>query len=530
MTGSPTSNPRINIQLLPAALVDAFADRRDVIFGQTGVSGTAVDEALNTNMHLISEAALAALFGTGDLYYRILRWRDGVSVTDGGILPILDVVAVDPAGGASAATSDVVFAGQATEDASFTISIIDEKTFTLTVDVLIGDNATAVALLLDTAIGNLADAMFTSSPSSGTLTITADDVGIIGNAFGIKIDFSIAGLTVTVAAFTSGSGTPALTTVLDPIDSIRYTGVQWPESWDNTVITTELDARFNVSNDIFDGVAFQGSTDTFANNNILADGLNSQSLVLIGNNILAADPAFGPAILTPADWVASFFMGARDKRLSTGAQIADLIIATNAPSDATGGPGLASLPYFNTELTEAVVVPPTDLYNLTEQIELENSGFTTFGPNRAGNAVIMAPVVTTFTTDSGGNANDSFHFLNFVDTGSVSREIIFNTLKSTFSQSRLTEGNIVPGRSMANARSIKGELLDIYRVLANNALTQAGNDAEAFFSANTTVEIDLATRTATINGVLPIVTQLGVINYNLALAFTIGQTGTLITL
>jgi hypothetical protein len=37
--GSPTSNPKVNIQLLPAAVVDAFEDRRDLIIGQTQGSG-----------------------------------------------------------------------------------------------------------------------------------------------------------------------------------------------------------------------------------------------------------------------------------------------------------------------------------------------------------------------------------------------------------------------------------------------------------------------------------------------------------
>ena len=233
--------------------------------------------------------------------------------------------------------------------------------------------------------------------------------------------------------------------------------------------------------------------------------------------------------MQPADWVASYFMGVRDKRLSTGAQIASNIVATNAPRDATGGPGLASLPYFNTPMRRMPVTPATYLYSGTEQIELEDAGFTSFGVNRAGNFMIMGPAVTTWTTDEAGNPNDSFHYLNYVDTASVCREIFFNVFKSTFAQSRLTEGDLQPGRAIENAASIKSKLLNIYKVLADASLVQAGSDAEAFFTDNTTVEVSLANRLVTINGVLPIVTQLGTINYNLALAFTTTQTGTLIT-
>ena len=530
MAGSPTSNPRVNIQLLAAALVDAFEDRRDVIFGQTGPGGTAVDEALNLDLHVATDAQLQTLFGTGDTYQRILAWRSGAQVSDGGILPVLDVVAIDESGTGVAAASTVQFTGSATADGEFIVSFVDEKKFPVTVVVTSGDSNTVIAAALDAALTSLVTPPFTNAVVTDTVTVTAKDKGTIGNDFGVKVTGVVAGVTVAVTAFTAGANDPVLTTILDAIDGRRYTGVAWPESWVRTVIVTEMDLRFNVANDILDGVIFQGSSDTVANNKVLVTPLNSQSLVLMGNNVNAFALDKGPSILQPADWVAAFFMAVRDKRLSTGALIADLIVAQNAPSDAVGGPGLASMPYFNTPLTDVPVTLSVNLYNSTEQIELEDEGFTTFGVNTVGNAMLMGPVVTTFTTDAAGNPNDSFHFLNFVDTGSVSREIFFRTLKATFAQHRLTEGNIVEGRAMTNELGIKGELLAIYRVLADQALVQAGAEAEAFFNDNTVVTISLATRTATINGPLPIVTQLGIINYNLSLAFTVGQTGTQITL
>lgn len=529
MVGSPTSNPRVNIQLLPAPLVDAFEDRRCIIFGQTGPGGTAVSEALNLDLHVATDAQIQALFGTGDLYWRIVAWRNGAQVSDGGILPTLDVVAIDPAAG-TAAEATVQFTGAASADGTYVVSIVDEREFSVTVAVTNGDANTVVSAALNTAIGLLTDPPFSAAVVTDTVTITTDDVGTLGNDYGIKITGEVAGLTVALTAFTGGATDPVLTSILDAIDGRRYTGAQWPESWVLTVIADEFDSRFNVANDILDGMVFQGSTDTFANNKALVAPLNSQSVVIMGNNIQADAFDKGPSILQPADWVASFFMAIRAKRLTTGALIADLIIAQNAPQDAIGGPALASMPYFNTPLSDTPVTPAVKLYNSTEQIELEDDGFTTFGVNTVGNSMLMAPVVTTWTTDAAGNPNDSFHYLNYVDTGSVCREIFFRTLKAVFSQHRLTEGNIVEGRAMTNELGIKGELLNIYRVLAGQALTQAGADAEAFFSANTTVEISLATRTVTINGPLPIVTQLGTINYNLSLAFTVGQTGTQITL
>lgn len=523
MSGSPHSNPRINIQLLPAAIIQSFDDRRDIIFGQIEGAGTAVSDALNFNMHLATEDELKTLFGTGDLFHRILQWRSGVSITGGGIVPILDVIGVDEAGGATDAENTITFAGPATADGEWVISIVDEKLFTITIPVSSGDADTVVAAAVDAAIGNLADPPFTSIVVANVVTLTAKDGGTLGNNYGIRINDGQFGQTVAISGWSGGAVDPVITGTLDAIEGRRYTGAQWPETWVTTSIADEFANRFNTPNDILDGVIFQGANDTFANATALVAPFNNQSLVFMGNNVVAETLDDGPAILQPADYAASFFMAVRDKRLTTGALIADLITALNAPLDATGGPHTASLPYFNTPMNDVPVTLTQNLFNLTEQISLEDDGFTTYGVNSAGNQMIMGAVVTTRTTDASSNVNDSFRFLNFVDTGSVCREIFFRTLKSVFSQSRLTEGNIVEGLSMTNEQSIKGELLGIYRDLSNLALTQAGPEAEEFFSDNTIVVVDLANRLATISGPLPIVTQLGTINYNLSLSFTIGQ-------
>ena len=530
--GSPTSNPRVNIQLLPAALVDAFEDRRDLIVGQRGPNGTAVSGALVTDVHLKTDAEIRGLFGAGELYWRIWSWRSAVNVANGGVIPKLDVISAAKSGTGAEATAEIAFTGPATADGTLTIAVVDERKFSFDIAVASGDTATQIGDKVDAAVAALSFPPFTSANTTGTVEFEAVDAGTIGNTYGIKVTGAVSGVGYTVTGWASGANDPVLTAILDGIEGRRYTGVSWPEFWASglSIPVDELDARFNASNAIMDGVVFHGRSATAANAKSAVASLNSQSLVVMGNNKLNATANKGPAILQPADWVAAYFMGIRDKRLSTGAQIADLIVATNAPRDATGGAALASLPYFNSPLRQTPVTGTQNIYTAAEQLELEDDGFTSFGVNVAGNAMIMGPVVTTWTTDAAGNPNDSFHYLNYVDTGSVCREIIFRTLKATFAQSRLTEGDLLPGRAIENAASIKSKLIAIYKVLADVALVQAGDDAVTFFAENTSVEVSLATRTVTINGVLPIVTQLGTINYNLALAFTTTQTGTQITL
>ncbi len=528
--GSPVSQPIVNIQLLAAQTVDTFKDRRNLIVGQTGVGGTASDKVLVQDVHLLTDDQLITQFGNDHLYGSIVQWRSAVDVTGGGIIPKLDVIPVAPNGSGVAATSEIDFSGTATEDGTYTIAIVDEDKFDLILTVTSGDTATEVGDALDVAILALTNEPFTSANSTGTVTITATDVGTIGNFYGLRLAGVIAGLTTTVTGWASGATNPTLTDSLDAIEGLRYTGLAWPEGWntDIDIPVDNFDARFNSSNAILDGVVFGGSSDTSTNNKSLVSTLNSQSLVFMGNNKVANALDKGPAILQPADWAAAYFMGVRAKRLSTGAQIADLLISPQG-LDATGGPSLASLAYHNTPMVDMPVTLPADQYTSTEQLELRDEGFTIFGVNVAGNTMLMGDVVTTRTTDSAGNDNDSFLYLNYVDTGSVCREIIFATLKAAYPQSRLTEGDLIAGRSIENAASIKEQLMQIYEFLAELVLVQAGEAATSFFRDNTTVTVSLVDRLVTIVGPLPIVTQIGVINYNLSLSFTTGSTGLQLT-
>ena len=529
--GSVTSNPKVNISLLAAATVDAYADRRDIIFGQLGAVGgapTAVTDALNSNVEAMTTTEIKTLFGD-DSYLTncVLEWK----ATNGSLSP-LDVVAVVPAAG-NAATATITFVGTATEAGEYKVSIVDEEKYQVTVAIPDTSDETAAALAVKTACDLLTDAVFTTGAALGVDTFTATDVGTPGNHYGVKIEGVVPGLVPTIASFqtlATGTGVPVITSTLDAIEGIRYTGVVWPEDWSTVALIVEFESRFNASNAIMDGVIFQGKTAVYADDLAAGVLLDSKVICLMGAPLLDLADNKGPAVVKPADWVASEFAGVRARRLTPDANIADYIVTTSGGLDAFGGPHTASLPYFNTPLGNTAVTAATNLWTSdTEQPALAASGFTTYGVNSAQNAMLMGPVVTTQTTDGAGNANKSFLYLNYVDTGSACREIIYNVLKATYAQSRLTEGDLEAGYSMANAESIKAELLRIYRFLTTKSLTQKGRVAESYFAKNTNVTVSLINRTATIVGPLPIVTQLGNINYALRLSFTIEGSGTQIT-
>lgn len=523
---SATSNPRINISLLPAAIVNAFADRRDLLVGVVPTAAGATTGALVQNVNALTMAQKRTLLGTGELFGRVQKWL----ASNNGNSP-LDLIAVKENAAGTVATAIVLLAGTATAAGTLVVSAVDEFQFTVTIQIAIGDTAAVVAASLNAALNALVDAPFTSAVSTGTVTLSADEKGTSGNYYGMKVALNAAGLTQTLTGWTGGATDPVLTTLFDPITSIRYTGIGFPEYWQSSInlVKTLLESRFNAANDVIDGVAFHGRSLTYANALAAVAGENSQVIVMGGNNKITTATQTGPAILQPADWALAYFMGIRARRLTPSAPIADFIVSTSGQLDAFGGPALASLPYFNTPLARTSLASPAILYAMSEQKDLEAQGFTTFGVNISNNAMIMGPVATNWKTDASGNSNISFHYLEYIDTGSACREIFFRTLRSTYAQSRLTEGDLIPGRSMANAQSIKAKLLEIYRTLSGQALTQAGDAAEKYFSDNTTVTINLAIGTAAIAGPLPIVTQLRQIDYALQFSFSVGSTGTQVT-
>ncbi len=516
-----TSYPKTIIQLLPDAIVTAYADRNDLIVGQLGTGGTATTLALNTEMQGKSAAELRVLFGDDHLYNTIINWQEG----NGGYTPLSVIgIAASVAGGEVAANGTIVMSGTATADGSYTVACGDEKDFEVTVAVTSGDTDAIVALAIHTAFAALENyPPFSTGNATVTTTFTASDLGTIGNFYSIKMDGSVAGLTYAITGMASGATDPTLTSILDAITGRRYTSILWPENWatSTSIVTDILDARFNADNDIIDGVAFMGSSDTYTNDLTLVSTRNSQSLVVAGNNKVSLAGIKGSAIVQCADFTMAYFVGVESKRLTLNAPISSNITAVNAPLDAIGGPHLASLPLFNTPLAGTPVTTSENLFSDTEQTALATAGFSTFGVNRAQNTMIMGEAVTTRTTDSAGNVNDSFRYLAYVRTGSVCREIFYNTLKATFSQSRLAEGQARPGYSVANEETIRAELGSIYRTLANQVLLESGDTAERYFATNTTVTITKSTRTVTITSPLPIITQLGTINYVLSLSFSI---------
>ena len=308
---------------------------------------------------------------------------------------------------------------------------------------------------------------------------------------------SVVGLTTT--DFTGGVSV-TLTDVLDTLLTSRYHSVIFDYALGSESITDMLQGRRNLTNDIKDGVGFTTiNTDITTAETDLAL-LNFQTLVQF-YNLDEMKYDFFPLQAT-AEIVAI-----RALRLTTDANIADYIIG----NETFGGMNKASLPYFNTPLTFG---KPTGVLTEAQLVSLNDVGGSTF--TCVGTSAKLSEVLTTYKRDNAGNNDVSWKYLNYVDSMSTIREFFVSNLRSKYSQTRMTDGNLIAGISITNKGAVKAFLVKLYSLLADKGTSyQVGITRSGlgnYFVDNLIIEDDLATGKVTFQCKVPIVVQLRTIN------------------
>lgn len=499
----PISEPSVTFNIIPASQLAGVSEHRTLIVGQMLSGGTATAGALIQDQP--NDSSEDTLFGQRSHIAGLTR----AYKRENKISP-LDLLPLDDDGGATQGTSVVTFGGTATEVGTFTFSIVSEKDHKYEVDIAIGDTASDVGDALVALITADTDAPFTSANVAGVVTNTAENGGTLCNSWGIKYSGSVAGITVALTGWTGGATDPSLTGVLDVIANIRYQTIVWPTNYDITVIQAVLDARFNVTNAVMDGVAIQVKADTLSNLKSYVSSLNSQSLVVFGQKTVSASDRIGPSTFESLDIAAAEIAAIRALRLTTDASLTQYL-TTVSSRDQFGGIAIGSLPYFNTALPNLPIANPMDEFSDEDLTELRENGVAAFGPNRAFNATIFGEVVTTYLTDTGANEDTSYKFLNTVDSASLIREFYLTNANVRYAQSRLTDGDLLVGRDMANEASIRAFCNELYDELADDALVAKSREAKKDYNDNLIVNVSTALSKAEIYQSPILVSQLRVL-------------------
>lgn len=528
---SIVAQPKVTFNIVGANTTVPNEQQKILVVAQKTDGSAPVDTLLASVAS--TETDLDDLFGSDSMTAGIIR-----SIRALNPVTRIDVYLMDNTGGTDA-VGIMDFAGTATIAGSVFVTVGSEIDYTFELAVVAGATATVIGDALVAAITADAAVPVSAVNVAGTVTFTATNPGVLSDQIGLQMDATdVGGVTVTLTAMAGGADSLTFTTFQTTIatSNVRYQTVVWPysDSIANANIIKELlDTRFNVDNNVLDGVAILGRSELLATTFTTAgSGLsaaqNSQSLTLFADKTeqeLAIDIQF--VFSKPAqfelDWIkAAQFAAIRALRLTDGQNISQFVLAANGPLDTIGGPALASKPYFNTPMPD---LPTISIANGWSNLDIENlltSGASIMGVNSSGTSALVGEVVTTYKTDAASNPDVSFKFLNFVDTASNVREYFFNNNKSRFSQSRLTTGDVIGGRDMANAQVIEAFQAQLYQDLSgeNFVLVQAGETALEFFKNSIVISIDLANGRVTLQLTTPLVTQLREILATMQIAFS----------
>lgn len=514
--------PSVTASLLPASVKAGITAQKILFVGQMTSAGTAVDGALNENIG--NDNAEDTLFGLDSMLAATVRAGRKVNAATQ-----FDAIALDDAAG-TAATGTFTFTGPATEAGTLDVYVGSKKNHSYTIAVTDTMTETALAALVAAAITADTKCPVNAVAALGVVTLTAVNLGTHGNTIGLAVEGTVGGVTTVIVAMAGGATDPTLTTVFDVVGTTRYQAVVWPYTADLSTLTDFLDPRFNVDNDILDGVGFVSTTDTLANHLVALATENSESLCINVDKLeTVLNTHKGPAVLEIPVVKAAQFAAIRGLRLTEDASIGSFVI-TRSARDAFGGAALASKPYFNTPFPDLELINVGMGWTQVEIGQLKDAGGWVIGNNRAGNTVISGEVVTAYKTDAAGNPDPTFTFLNYVDTTSAIREYFVNNYRSKYSQFRLTAGALIRGRDSANADSLAAFAAELNADLGSPdyALTQTGTsvidgvdvDLDKLFRDNVVVTLDLVNGKAIVAVVVYVIVQLRIIQIPMQIAFS----------
>ena len=516
----PNANPDVTASLRAAGVTAGLTPERMLFVGQQN-GGSAVSGALTEN--ILSDGAEDALYGADSpLATAIRRARRRNGQTQ------IDAIGLDDNAGGANATGAVIITGTATEAGEIKVYVGSQKFGEYKIAVTESMSAVVIGALIEAAIVTDANALVTASNAAGFVTIDAKNAGAFGNTIGLKVTGEVAG----VAAFTSnmglGSTDPVLTGVLDVVGNQRYQGIIWQFDQDLDEVKDFLDARFNVANNVLDGVAFVSMTDTLSNHLSALGAENSQSLSINVDKIISTSSYRGPAVFEVPFTKAAEFGAIRALRRTDEAVLGSLVIA-RSPRDSFGGPWQNSKPYFNTPFPDLKTPDVGNSFTDVEIGQITDAGGWVIDANRPYTAVIAGEVVTTYKTDAAGNPDPTFTFLNYVDTSTASREYIVNNTRAKFPQYRATGGALINGVDSANEASIAAYVAELNQGLGDLALVNTGVgsidgvqvDYDKLFRENLSVTLNPVTGKFFVSAKLYIVVQLRGVTYDLAIAFEI---------
>lgn len=503
--------PKLDINVVGDVATTRGNDNAVLLVGLKPTNvGTSVAGELYSKLN--SEEEVNNFFGKKSvLSYLYRSFRKINPETRVDILPLAETTGV----GGAKASATITITGTATSAGSLEIQVLSKYNVSPTIAISSGMTAVQIATAIESTLSDsVADLPLTVSRSSGVVTLTSYQNGVELNDAYLGVWGSVAGVTVALTAFSGGTGTPtvsdALIQKIPPL--VQYKHIVVSKDVDRTKFVTEMSNRFNSKNSVLVGTVCQALEQATKADVVTAiSSLNNPSEVLFVSKIVNLSNAKGVSIRELSSCAIAQFTAMDTLCLTDGATITQYVDVTGGNiADATGGVALASFPYFNRKYPYLSAMPDDYNFSMAEVDDIEKYGGTVWQNNRSGLGLTTAGVVTTYKTNSAGNTDLSFKYLEYITTISEFKRLASDLFYSKFSNARIGGSTAVGNRNMINESAIKAFCLELHLIASgeNYCLTRKGRAEQNAFEASLQIGIDRAKGKVTIRGSLLPVTQL----------------------
>lgn len=260
--------------------VQAPDPHRVLIIGIRLSTGTALEGEIK---QIIGQLDGDALFGANSQLAAMTRAFKRVNTT-----AKVYAMAMNEAAGGVVAAGSFAFTGTSTKEGTLTARIGDTRVSVL---LPLGSTATQTATALSTAINAAARIPMVSSPTTGTVAVTARHKGTHGNEVSIAVEALPVGITVVTTQPVSGATDPDLNTAVTALDEDKYdtiiTGIT--NATNMLVLENEMARRWGplVKQP---GMVIAGKYGTQGALTTYGDARNSQFSCVIGSGLSPTPP------------------------------------------------------------------------------------------------------------------------------------------------------------------------------------------------------------------------------------------------
>ncbi|MEQ0775897.1 phage tail sheath subtilisin-like domain-containing protein [Paraburkholderia tropica] len=431
--------------------------QRALIIGQMTASGTGT-----ANTPVISQGTGDAktVGGVGSMLAAMTTaYRAADTVGEVWYLPLEDDAS------AVAATGSIDFTSPATATGVLYLYIAGTLvTTTVTSSLTVANVATAVAAAINAA-SDLPVSAAVDATTAGQVNLTAKNKGLAAGDIDVRLNYLGAtdgqttptGLAVTITAMSGGAVNPSLTEGLANLLDKEFDFIALPYT-DTTSLDTikaflsSKTGRWSWSEQIF-GHAFTAYRGTLATLTTFGTGRNDEHVSVMG---FYDSPS--PAYLWAADVCATAAVAIR----------AD-----------------PARPLQTLALSTVLAPPLASRFDLTDRNTLLWDGISTFTVADDG-TVALENVITTYQTNSYGQADDSYLEVETMTTLTYVLRQLKSAITSQFPRMKLADDGtrVSPGTNVVTPSIIKGALVAQYKEMEDNGYVQDSST----FAANLIVQ------------------------------------------